>query len=252
MYSFKDKIVWVTGSSTGIGRAIALAFAQHGADVIVHANSSVEQAKQVQAEIEAMGRKSLLVTGHVGRKAEVERMVAEINGAVDRIDVLVNNAGAMIERARLEQLDEALFDEIMSVNLKSVYLVTIAALPYLKNAAKGKIINMTSIAARNGGGFGSIAYAAAKGGVSTMTRALAKDLVEYGINVNGIAPGIITTPLHDKSTPPDVRAGLLATIPMKREGTPEETAGVALFLASEYANYLTGEIIEVNGGQLMD
>jgi 3-oxoacyl-[acyl-carrier protein] reductase len=252
MYTFKDKVVWVTGSSTGIGRAIALAFAQHGADVIVHANSSVEQAKQVQAEIEAMGRKSFLVIGHVGRNAEVERMVAEITEYVDRIDVLVNNAGAMIERARLEQLDEALFDEIMAVNLKSVYLVTKAALPYLKNAPRGKIINMTSIAARNGGGFGSIAYASAKGGVSTMTRALAKDLVEYGINVNGIAPGIITTPLHDKSTPPDVRAGLLATIPMKREGTPEETAGAALFLASDHANYLTGEIIEVNGGQLMD
>jgi 3-oxoacyl-[acyl-carrier protein] reductase len=111
---------------------------------------------------------------------------------------------------------------------------------------------VTSIAARNGGGFGSIAYGASKGGVSTLTRGLAKDLVEYGITVNAISPGIIATPFHDQYTPPDIRSKAVTSVPMGREGTPEETIGAALYLASDYADYVTGEIIEINGGQLMD
>jgi len=252
MVTFEGKVVWVTGSSTGIGRAAALAFAKHGADVVVHGNSSVEQAKEVASEIEAMGRRALLVTGHVGRKDEVARMVDEIAARFDRIDVLMNNAGALIRRVRFEALEEELWDEIMDVNFKSVFLVTKAALPLIKKAERGRIINVTSIAARNGGGFGSIAYASSKGGVSTMTRGLAKDLIEYGITVNAISPGVIATPFHDRFTPEDIRAKSLATIPMGREGTPEEAVGAALFLASDMANYITGEIIEVNGGQLMD
>jgi 3-oxoacyl-[acyl-carrier protein] reductase len=252
MFSFEGKVVWVTGSSTGIGKAAALAFAKHGADVIVHGNNSIEKAEEVVFAIEAMGRKAMLVSGHVGRKDQVERMVNEIGERFGRLDVLMNNAGALIQRVRFEQLEEDLWDEIMDVNFKSVFLVTKAALPLIKKSNGGRIINVTSIAARNGGGFGSIAYAASKGGVSTMTRGLAKDLIEYGITVNAISPGVITTPFHDRYTPEDIRAKTLSTIPMGREGTPEETVGAALFLASAQADYITGEIIEINGGQLMD
>jgi 3-oxoacyl-[acyl-carrier protein] reductase len=212
----------------------------------------VDQARETAAEIEKLGRRSMVVAGPVDNRADVERMVAEIGGQFGRLDVLVNNAGALIRRARLEELFEALWDEVMNVNLKSVYLVTKAALPLLKKSPKARIINVTSISARNGGGYGSIAYAAAKGGVSTMTRGLAKDLIEYGITVSAIAPGTISTPFHDRFTPPEIRSKTIATIPMGREGTPEETVGAALFLASDYADYMTGEIIEVNGGQLMD
>ncbi len=252
MYSFNGQVVWVTGSSTGIGRAAAVGFAEHGADVVVHCNSSEKEAQEVVQEIEEMGRKALLVKGDVSNKNEVETMVEQIKETFGRIDVLVNNAGSMVKRARLEELDEDLFDRIMAVNLKSVYLVTKAVFPLMKAQGKGRIINVTSVAARNGGGYGSIAYAASKGGVSTMTRGLAKDLVEYNILVNGIAPGIITTPFHDRFSPGPIREKQLASIPLGREGTPEETIGAALFLASSYADYLTGEIIEVNGGQLMD
>jgi 3-oxoacyl-[acyl-carrier protein] reductase len=252
MYSFSGKVVWVTGSSTGIGKAAAIEFAKHGADVIVHGNSSLEKAKETVEAVEALGRRSMLVTGHVGKREEVERMADEITRGFGRLDILMNNAGALIKRARLEELSEELYDEIMDVNLKSVYLVTKAALPLLKASGKGRVINVTSIAARNGGGYGSIAYAASKGGVSTMTRGLAKDLIEYGITVNAISPGVIATPFHDRFTPPEIRAKTIGSIPMGREGTPEESVGAALFLASDYADYITGEIIEVNGGQLMD
>ncbi|MDF2961093.1 MAG: short-chain dehydrogenase [Paenibacillus sp.] len=252
VYSFENKVVWVTGSSTGIGRAAALAFAEHGADTIIHCNSSVDEARKLEEEIQSRGRKCLLVQGDVANRLQVEAMVARIDETFGRLDVLINNAGALIQRARLEDLDEDLWDRIINVNLKSVYLVTKAALPLLKRSAKGRVINVTSVAARNGGGFGSIAYGAAKGGVSTMTRGLAKDFIEYNITVNAIAPGVITTPFHDRFTPPDIRAKTLSGIPMGREGTPEETVGAALFLASPYSDYITGEIIEVNGGQLMD
>jgi len=252
MYSFDNKVVWITGSSTGIGRSAAIAFADHGADVVIHYHSSLNEAKILESEIIAKGRKCLLVQGDVADRTQVEQMTAQVKETFGRLDVLVNNAGALIKRARLEELDEELWDRVMNINLKSVYLVTKATLPLLKQAEKAKIINLTSVAARNGGGFGSIAYAAAKGGVSTMTRGMAKDLISYNMTVNAVAPGIITTPFHDRFTPPDIRAKALSTIPMGREGTPEETIGALLFLASPYADYITGQIIEVNGGQLMD
>lgn len=252
MYTFANKIVWVTGSSTGIGRTAAIEFAKHGADVIVHGNSNLSKAEETAREIEKLGRKAVLVTGNVGIRADVEKMTAEIKRQFDRIDILVNNAGALIKRARLTELDEDLWDEVMNVNLKSVYLVTKAALPLLIASGNGRVINLSSIAAHNGGGWGSIAYAAAKGGVNTLTRGLAKDLVEHGITVNAVSPGIIATPFHEQFTPPDMMKKFVATIPMGRSGTPEEAVGAILFLASAYADYITGEIIEVNGGQLMD
>ncbi|MDQ0338298.1 3-oxoacyl-[acyl-carrier protein] reductase [Caldalkalibacillus uzonensis] len=252
MYQFEGKVVWVTGSSTGIGRAAALAFAEHGADVIVHANRSVKPAQELVQEIEQQGRRALLVQGDVADREQVKKMVGEVEEAFGRLDVLVNNAGSMIKRARLNELDEELWQRVIDVNLTSVYLVTKYALPLLQAQPKAKVINTTSVAARNGGGLGSIAYATSKGGVSTLTRALAKDLAEYNILVNGVAPGIIDTPFHEQFTAPEVFKKMVSTIPLGRAGTPQDTVGAILFLASDYADYLTGEIIEVNGGQLMD
>ncbi|MBA3792489.1 MAG: SDR family oxidoreductase, partial [Rubrobacter sp.] len=168
------------------------------------------------------------------------------------LDILVNNAGSLLERRSLEEMTEDLWDRVMEVNLKSVYLCSQAVLPLMKRQGRGRIVNITSVAARNGGGPGSVAYATAKGGVSTLTRAMAKELVADNILVNGVAPGVITTPFHDRFTPPDVREKMAGAIPIGREGTPEETAGAVVFLASSAADYLVGEIIEVNGGQLMD
>lgn len=252
MQWFTDKVVWVSGSSTGIGRAAAIAFAEQGADVIVHAHTSLAQAQEVVDVIAGMGRRSLLVQGDVADQAQVRRMVAEIEENFAGLDVLVNNAGSLVQRARLEELTEDLWDRVMAVNLKSVYLVTQAILPLMKARGGGRVINLTSVAARNGGSLGSLAYAASKGGVSTLTHGMAKDLAEYHILVNAVAPGIITTPFHEKFSSPQMRQAWTAQIPLGREGTPEETIGSILFLASSYADYITGQIVDVNGGQWMN
>src|SRR5215213_6774326 len=176
--AFSDEVAWVTGSSTGIGRAVAVALAGQGRRVVVHYNASEDEAREV---------------------------VGEIENRFGRLDVLVNNAGSLIERRTLAEMTEDLWDRVMDVNLKSVYLVSRAVLPIMRRQGSGRIINITSIAARNGGGPGSIAYATAKGGVSTLTRAMAKELISENILVNGVAPGVISTPFHDRFTPPDVR-----------------------------------------------
>ena len=249
--ALSGEVAWVTGSSTGIGRAVAVALAGQGRRVVVHYNASEDEAREVAGEIEASGGAAMLVGGDVSDAGEVGRMAGEVEERYGRVDVLVNNAGSLIERRTLSEMTEDLWDRVMDVNLKSVFLCSRAVLPMMKRQGGGRIINMTSVAARNGGGPGSVAYATAKGGVSTLTRAMAKELVSENILVNGVAPGVITTPFHDRFTPPEVRENLKNAIPMGREGTPEETAGVVAFLASPAADYLVGEIIEVNGGQLM-
>jgi 3-oxoacyl-[acyl-carrier protein] reductase len=248
---FGGEVAWVTGSSTGIGRAVAIALAEEGCDVAVHYNSSESAAQEVVERVEATGRTALAVKGDVSDAGDVGRMVGEIEDRFGRIDILVNNAGSFVERRTLEEMTEDLWDRIMAVNLKSVYLVSQAVLPLMKNQGGGRIVNITSIAARIGGSPDSIAYSAAKGGVSTLTRAMAKSLAGDNILVNAVAPGRIDTPLHEKFTPDEKRREAAQGIPLKREGSPEEVAWAVLFLASPRASYLVGEDIEVNGGQWM-
>ncbi len=248
---FSEEVAWVTGSSTGIGRACALSLAKEGCKVAVHYNRSEDEAKEVVEEIEATGSEALLVGGDVADAGEVKRMVGEIEERFGRLDILVNNAGSLIERRSLEEMDEDLWDRVMDVNLKSVYLCSQAALPLMKLRGRGKIVNMTSVAARTGGGPGSVAYATSKGGVSTLTRAMAKELISDGIIVNAVAPGIIATPFHEQFTPDDVREKMTGNIPIGREGTPEEISAAVLYLASSQADYMVGEILEINGGMLM-
>lgn len=248
---FTEEVAWVTGSSTGIGRACAVALAREGCKVAVHYNRSGDEAKKVVGVIESSGGEALLVGGDVSDAGEVKRMVGEVEERFGRLDILVNNAGTLIERRSLEDMDEDLWDRVMDVNLKSVYLCSQAALPLMKRRGRGKIVNMTSVAARSGGGPGSVAYATAKGGVSTLTRAMAKELISDGIIVNAVAPGIITTPFHEQFTPDDVREKMAGNIPIGREGTPEEIAAAVVYLASPQADYLVGEILEINGGMLM-
>ena len=248
---FDGEVAWVTGSSTGIGRAVAIALAEEGCDVAVHYNSSESAAREVVERVEATGRTALAVKGDVSDSGDVRRMVGEIEDRFGRIDVLVNNAGSFVERRTLEEMTEDLWDRVMAVNLKSVYLVSQAVLPLMKKQGGGRIVNISSISARNGGSPDSIAYATAKGGVSTLTRAMAKTLVSDNILVNAVAPGRIDTPLHEKFTPDEKRRVAAQGIPLKREGLPEEVAWAVLFLASPHASYLVGEDIEVNGGQWM-
>jgi 3-oxoacyl-[acyl-carrier protein] reductase len=205
----------------------------------------------VEERIKGFGNDVLMLKGDVTDAGDVRRMVGEIEDRYGRIDILVNNAGSMVKRATLAEMTEEVWDRVMDVNLKSVYLCSQAVLPMMKRQG-GRIINMTSVSARDGGSPSSLAYSTAKGGVSTLTRAMAKELVSDGILVNGVAPGRIDTPFHDEFTTDEKREEAAQGIPLGREGTPEEVVGAVLFLASSQANYILGEIIEVNGGMLMD
>ena len=250
--SFSGKVAWVTGSSKGIGRATCLGFAEQGCDVVVHYGGGKDEAEEVAAEVEKHGRDALLVQGDISDSGEVGRMVREIEDHYGRLDILVNNAGSFVSRLTLDEMTEEVWDRVMDVNLKSVYLCSQAVLPMMRRQGGGRIVNMTSISARNGGSPDSIAYSTAKGGVSTLTRAMAKDLVTDGILVNAVAPGRIDTPLHDEFTPAEKRREAAQGIPLGREGTPEEVVGAVLFLVSPQSNYIVGEVIEVNGGLMMD
>lgn len=242
-------VAWVTGSGTGIGRAVALKLAERGCDVAVHFNRSEAEAKEVAERVEALGREALLLRGDVADAENVERMAQKIDERFGGLSVLVNNAGSLVERATLEETTEELWNRTVGVNLKSAYLCSRAALPLMRRRGGGKIVNVSSIAAKAGGG--SVAYAAAKGGVESLTRAMAKELAPEGILVNAVSPGRIATPFHDRFSSPESRKEKMGSIPLGREGSAEEVAAAVAFLTSPDATYLVGEVVAVNGGLLM-
>ena len=249
----KDKVVLITGSSTGIGAAAAVAFGKLGARVAVHYNSSQGPAEEVLDRVKATGAQAILLKGDVLESAQCQRLVDETVKAFGRIDILINNAGALVQRVPIEEITDELFDTVVYLNVRSAMMCTAAAVKAMRQQGQGGVvINVTSVAARHGGGAGASLYAGSKGFVSTMTRGLAKELVKDNIRVNAVAPGVITTPFHERFSTPQMLEGFRATIPMNRLGTAEECAGAFVYLASEQmSGYVTGQIIEVNGGQYM-
>jgi 3-oxoacyl-[acyl-carrier protein] reductase len=249
----KDKVVLITGSSTGIGAAAAVAFGKLGARVAVHYNSSQGPAEEVLGRVKATGAQAILLKGDVLESAQCQRLVDETVKAFGRIDILINNAGALVQRVPIEEITDELFDNVLYLNVRSAMMCTAAAVAAMRQQGQGGVvINVTSVAARHGGGAGASLYAGSKGFVSTMTRGLAKELVKDNIRVNAVAPGVITTPFHERFSTPQMLEGFRATIPMNRLGTAEECAGAFVYLASEeMSGYVTGQIIEVNGGQYM-
>jgi 3-oxoacyl-[acyl-carrier protein] reductase len=249
----KDKVVLITGSSTGIGAAAAVAFGKLGARVAVHYNSSQGPAEKVLGRVKATGAQAILLKGDVLESAQCQRLVDETVKAFGRIDILINNAGALVQRVPIEEITDELFDNVLYLNVRSAMMCTAAAVAAMRQQGQGGVvINVTSVAARHGGGAGASLYAGSKGFVSTMTRGLAKELVKDNIRVNAVAPGVITTPFHERFSTPQMLEGFRATIPMNRLGTAEECAGAFVYLASEQmSGYVTGQIIEVNGGQYM-
>lgn len=246
-----DRAVLVTGASTGIGAAVAKALAVQGAKVAVHYNESAAAAEAVLADIRHAGGEAILIQGDVSKPGGSERVVEAAAEKLGGLDGLINNAGGMLGRVPTAEMDDAHYARVMDLNARSVLAATKAAVPFLKRR-QGFVINTTSIAARNGGGNGAILYAAAKGFVSTITRGHAKEFVGDGIRVNAVAPGIIATPFHDRYTSPEMLDAQRQSVPMARVGTPDECVGAYLFLASPLlSGYITGQIIEVNGGQLM-
>jgi 3-oxoacyl-[acyl-carrier protein] reductase len=248
----KDQVAIVTGASSGIGRATAQAMAREGARVAVNYCKNQTGAEQALETIRKAGGEAIAVRADVTRRAEVQAMAATVRERWGRIDILVNNAGDLLARRTLADMTEEYWDQIMALNLKSAFLCIQAVWEQMVARKSGCIINVTSIAGRNGGGPGAAAYGAAKGGLLTYTKGLAKELAPHGIRVNGIAPGLIATPYHDRYSPPDLFQKYIASIPLGRAGTAEEVADVIVFLASPAARYITGETIEVNGGMWMD
>jgi 3-oxoacyl-[acyl-carrier protein] reductase len=249
---FKDQVALVTGASSGIGRATVEALARQGARVGVNYCKNQAGAEQAAKTIRQAGGEALVIRADVTRNADVLAMIAAVRKAWGRIDILVNNAGDLLARHTLADMSEEYWDQIMALNLKSVFLCVRAVWEEMAARKSGCIINLSSIAGRTGGGLGAAAYSAAKGGLLTYTKSLAKELAPHGIRVNGIAPGVIATPYHERYSPPELMQRFITTIPMARAGTAEEIADVIVFLASPAARYILGETIEVNGGQLMD
>ncbi len=249
---FDKKAVLVTGASSGIGKTTALEFAKSGADVVVHYNTNKKGAEEVVEEIRKVGQKAIAIGGDLSLEINVDYLISETVKEFGTIDILINNAGTLVERRSIEEMDEVLWDKVINVNLKSAYLCSRAVIPIMKKSGFGRIINVTSIAARNGGGFGAGHYSAAKAGVLTLTKSLAKELAGTGILVNAVAPGVITTPYHDQYSTKEARKKFAESTPLKREGTSEEVAYGILFLASDQASFIIGETMEINGGLLMD
>ena len=248
LFNLSGKTALITGASSGIGAATARLFAQLGARVAIGFNRNAHGAAEVLKSIEQSGGKAFAIQAEMLHASEITRLVKQSPGP---IDILVNNAGSLIERVIFEKMTEALWDEVIDLNLKSAMLASQAVMPSMIERKTGSIINIVSIAGRNGGGPGAGAYATAKGGLITLTKALAKELAPHGIRVNGVSPGVIDTPFHEVFSTPEMMANFVKTIPLGRVGTSEEVANVIAFLASDAASYITGENIEVNGGQLM-
>ena len=248
----KSKVVLVTGASTGIGAATAKGFAANGARVMVHYNASKAEAGAVVAEIIAGGGDAALVQGDISDRSVPARIVADTVKHFGRIDVLINNAGGMLGRKWLGEMDDSHYDRVMDLNVWSVVAFMREVAPLMKAQGSGNIINVSSIAARHGGGGGSVLYASAKGFVSTFTKGMAKELIGANIRVNAVSPGTISTPFHERySTAEQLEAGR-KTIPQGRLGIAEDCVGTFLFLASDsLSGYLVGQVIEVNGGQYM-
>jgi 3-oxoacyl-[acyl-carrier protein] reductase len=244
----KDKIAIVTGASSGIGSEIAIQFAKEGATVIINYSNSAEGAEKVKNEIEGFGGTAITYKCDVSNLKDVENMIEKIVTEYKHIDILVNNSGITKDNL-LMRMEEEEFDKVIDINLKGTFNTIKCVSRHMIRAKKGKIINMASVVGITGNS-GQANYAASKGGVIALTKSVAKEFATRSINVNAIAPGYIETRMTEVLNE-KVKEGILTNIPMKRVGKPEDIAKVALFLACEDSNYITGQVINVDGGMVM-
>ena len=242
------KVALVTGGSRGIGRAIALKLAENGADVAINYAGNTAAAEEVKAAIEQMGRKALLIQCSVADTDGVQAMVNQVVKELGRLDILVNNAG-ITRDGLLMRMKEADWDDVMNTNLKGVYNCSKAVMRAMMKQKSGRIVNMASVVGEMGNA-GQANYAAAKAGVIGFTKSLAKEVASRGITVNAIAPGFIATDMT-RVLSDDQKAEMARTIPLGRAGQPEDVANAVLFLASEGAAYITGQVLNVDGGMVM-
>jgi len=242
--SMKGKTAIVTGAGRDIGRACALRLAEEGANVALSYHASSDGAMSAVAEIEKNGGKATAVQADLNQQSGVDTLVAKTVEAFGAVDILVNNTGGLIARKTISEMTLEHWNEVMSLNATSTFLMIKACLPHMK---KGSIVNLASQAGRDGGGPGSVAYAASKGAIMTLSRGLAKELGP-DIRVNAICPGMIDTDFHNIFTKPEVRTNVANATPLKREGLSEDVANLVYFLASDQAAYVTGTNYDINGG----
>lgn len=247
MNNLSGKVAVITGGARDIGRQVSLKLAAAGAKVCINYFGNEDQAIETRDMIEEAGGTCIILQGDMTKAADAASVVEACTSAFGEvIHVLVNVAGGLMGRKPLAELDEAFWDAVMDVNLKSVYLVTRAVVPQMTDG--GAIVNFSSQASRDGGGFGALAYSAAKGGVLTLTRGLAKELGPKGIRVNCVSPGMINTTFHNTFTKAEVRTNVAASTPLRREGRADEVGNLVLFLAGDESSFINGESIEINGG----
>ena len=246
------KVALVTGASSGIGHATAIALANCGVAVALNFHRNEIGAELLRKQIVANGGKAVAIQADVTVASDVDALVRRTTEELGPIDILVNNAGSLIERLRILEMSEERWDQVIDLNLKSAFLCAKAVAPSMIERKSGAIINLSSIAGRNGGALGSIHYSSAKGGLISFTKGLAKELAPHGIRVNAVSPGVIDTPYHEQFSSPEMMKNYVTGIPLGRVGTSDDVAKVIAFLASDAAGYLVGETIEVNGGMYMD
>jgi 3-oxoacyl-[acyl-carrier protein] reductase len=242
------RVAIVTGGAVGIGRGIAMSLAEAGADVAISWLSHAAEGNTVVAEIENLGRRAFGFRFDASSPEDVTVGFADVVQALGRLDICVNNAGSLVGRASLPEMPDSHWEKVLRVNLNSTFLCSRAALAYLPDG--GRIVNMSSSAAYNGGGAGCVAYATAKAGVIGFTRALAKEVAPKNITVNAVAPGLILdTPFHETFTPAEVKERIIKSIPLGKAGQPADVASAVRWLCGPGANWITGEVVQINGGQ---
>lgn len=245
----KNRVAIITGAAQGLGRAIALALAGEGASVVI-ADINYQKARAVLKEVDGLTDGNLAVKVNVARQADLDKLVSKTIQKFGRIDILINNAG-ICPRTGFEDITEKEWDTVLAVNLKSVFLLSQKILPYMKKKRYGKIVSLASVAGKIGGAQVGAHYAASKAGIICLTKSIAAAAGGFGINVNAVAPGVIGTDMTMCISAEKIKK-YKRMIPLGKIGTPEDVARTVLFLASDVSDYLTGEIIDVNGGLVMD
>lgn len=245
----KDKRVLITAGAQGIGESITRHFIERGAHVAIHYFSSADTAKELMEYAKSRGQNAVIISGDLTKEEDAKRLIEETTAAFGGLDILINNAGSLVGRKMLHEMETNFWHKVMDINLTSMMFVSRAAAPFLAKNENSSIINLSSLAGRKGGHPGSLVYSTSKGAVLTFTRALSSELGPEGVRVNAVAPGLILgTSFHNTHTTEESAKATTAGIPIQRAGNSADVARAVLYLASEYDGFITGATLDINGG----